>query len=41
MMKPNNIRPNCESKGDADIMRNPNKVWKKKKKGGPVTLMTF
>ena len=41
MMEPNHITANCESKGDIDIMRNPNKVWKEKKKGEHVTLMTF
>ena len=40
MMEQNQIRPNYESKTNADIMRNPNKVWKKKKKGEHVTSIT-
>ena len=33
MMESNQIRQNCESKRSADIMKNPNKVWKEKRDG--------
>ena len=40
MMESDQIRQNCESKRSVDIMKNPNKVWKEKRKGEPVTLIT-
>ena len=40
MMKSNPIKQNYESERSADIMKNPNKVWKEKRKGEPVTSIT-
>ena len=40
MMESNQIRQNCESKRSVDIMKNPNKVWKEKRKGEHVTSIT-
>ena len=40
VMESNQIRQNYESKRSADIMKNPNKVWKENRKGEPVTSIT-
>lgn len=40
MMESNQIKQNYESKRSADIMKNPNKVWKEKRKGEPITSIT-
>ena len=40
MMESNQIKQNCESKRSADIMKNPNKVWKEKRKGEPIISIT-
>ena len=40
MMKSNPIKQNYESERSADIMMNPNRVWKEKRKGEPVTSIT-
>jgi len=33
-MESNQVKQNCESKITEDIMKNPNKVWKEKRKVG-------
>ena len=40
MMKSKQIKQNYEFKTSADIMKNPNKVWKEKRKGEPITSIT-
>ena len=40
MMEKKQIKQNYEFKRSADIMKNPNKVWKEKRKGEPVTSIT-
>ena len=40
MMKSNPIKQNYESERSADIMMNPNKVWKEKRKGEPIISIT-
>ena len=40
LMESNQIKQNSESKRSVDIMKNPNKVWKEKRKGEPVTSIT-
>ena len=40
MRESNKIKQNYESNRSADIMKNPNKLWKEKRKGEPVTSIT-
>ena len=40
MMESNQIRKKCESKISSNIMNNPNKVWKEKRKGEPIISIT-
>ena len=40
IMESNQIKQNYESKRSVDIMKNPNKVWKEKRKGEPITSIT-
>ena len=40
MMETKQIKQNYEFKRSADIMKNPNKVWKEKKKGEPIISIT-
>ena len=40
MMKSNPIKQNYESERSADIMMNPNRVWKEKRKGEPIISIT-
>ena len=40
MMETKKIKQNYEFKRSADIMKNPNKVWKEKRKGEPIISIT-
>ena len=40
MMESKQTNQNYESKGRAVIMKNPNKVWKEKRKGEPIISIT-
>ena len=40
MMETKKIKQSYESKRSAYIMKNPNKVWKEKRKGEPITSIT-
>ena len=39
-MESNQIKQNYELKISANIMKNPNKVWKEKRQGEPVASIT-
>ena len=39
-MESKQIKQNYESKRSVDIMMNPNKVWKEKRKGEPIISIT-
>ena len=40
MIERKQIKQNYESKISANIMKNPNKVWKEKRKGEPIISIT-
>ena len=40
MKESNQIKQNYEPKRSANIMKNPNKVWKEKRKGEPIISIT-